>query len=98
MSYTLILTDDDWRTIHFVGGRYSWSAALLKHYNGGTVCHDEDCDMADGTHRIRLREHEAWALQEAFEEDTEGGHSMFPMLACDSELYGKLSRFLESIV
>lgn len=81
-AYTLALTQEDIDTIGFVGHRYAWSEAL-----GG---------LGEGDNP--LAEHEAWALQEAFEQDTEGGHSFFPMLSHESELAGKLFTLMESIV
>lgn len=81
-AYTLALTSEDIDTIGFVGGRYAWSEALGS--------------MGEGDNP--LAEHEAWALQEAFEADTEGGHSFFPMLSHESELAGKLFALMESIV
>jgi hypothetical protein len=85
MAYTLELTAEDHRTIAFVGDRYNWSAALSKY-------------ASDEPEPIELSEPEAWALADAFEADTEGGHSPFPMLDGRSELAGKLYRFWESIV
>lgn len=82
MTYKLNLTHDDIRTIAFVGHRYNWSDALWRY--------------SDGEHDIP--EPEAWAIREAFEADTEGGHSPFPMLDPRSELASKLLRFWDSIV
>ena len=79
--YTLTLTDDDIETIAFVGYRYCWSNALR---------HMETGENA-------IPEHEAWEISEAFYADTEGGHSMFPMLNPRCELYDKLINFYESI-
>lgn len=81
-AYTLALTSEDIDTIGFVGGRYAWSEALWS--------------MAEGDNP--LAEHEAWALQEAFESDTEGGHSFFPMLSHQSDLAGKLFALMDEIV
>lgn len=81
--YRLKLTSEDFDTIGFVGNRYAWSDVLWK------VCH---------VGINRLQEHEAWQLREAFESDTEGNHSMFPMLSRDSDLYRKLIEFYCSIV
>lgn len=80
--YHLELTEDDLNTIHFVGGRYSWSEALSQFGIGDNP----------------MMEHEAWSLSEAFEADTEGGHSPFPMLRHDSDLATKLFSFWDSIV
>ena len=81
-GYELNLTSDDIKTIAFVGDRYSWSAILSKYSEG-----END-----------IPEHEAWEIKDAFEEDMEGGHSIFPMLDPDSELYDKLLKFYNSIV
>jgi len=63
--YKLDLTENDIKTISFVGHRYAWSDALK--------------NMQQGANEIP--EHEAWEITRAFEDDTEGGHSPFPMLA-----------------
>lgn len=81
--YQLELNDDDIGTIHFVGNRYCWSDALM------SICHE-------GINEIP--EHKAWKLSEAFEKDTEGNHSMFPMLDPHSNLARKLYAFFDSIV
>lgn len=96
MPYTLKLSDADWDTIHFVGGRYCWSAALLRfpgmpssRYErlwGNSLCH------------YVLSESEAWELCVAFEADTEGGHGMLPMLDPQSRLYRELQDFVSGIV
>lgn len=80
--YRLELTTEDVRDIRFVGDRYFWSLVLL--------------GFDAGTHEFS--EQEAWAIQSSFEADTEGGHSMFPMLDPNSELAAKLYAFLDSIV
>lgn len=80
--YTLDLTAADIDTIAFVGDRYSWSAILAPYVEG----------------RNEIPEHEAWNIQAAFLEDTEGGHSMFPMLDRGSKLYAKLIFFWEGII
>jgi hypothetical protein len=80
--YTLELTEEDVSTIGFVGGRYSWSDVLCK-YDVGTN---------------EIPEHEAWEIRDAFESDMEGGHSPFPMLNPNSDLYQKLQDFWDKIV
>lgn len=80
--YRLELTAEDALTIAFVGARYAWSEALI--------------GLAEGV--CELSEVEAWAIAEAFDADTEGGHTMFPMLAPNSELFAKLLSFRERIV
>ena len=82
MAYHLDLTAEDVSAIRFVGGRYAWSWSLR--------------GMTEGTNKVS--EASAWEIQAACEEDTNGRHSMFPMLAQDSALYGKLMTLLESIV
>jgi hypothetical protein len=81
--YHLHLTESEMKDICFVGYRYGWSNSLAKHCNIG----DND-----------LSELVAWEIREAFDSDTEGNHSMFPMLDSNSELYEKLLKFWESIV
>lgn len=73
--YKLHLTETEMNDIAFVGYRYCWSNALLDH-------------CIEGENEIP--EHIAWELREAFEADTEGGHSFFPMLDSRSELCEKL--------
>ncbi len=80
--YTLTLTTEDVSTIAFVGGRYGWSEALSS--------------LGEGENEIP--EHEAWEINESFQEDTVGGHSFFPMLDHHSDLAGKLFTFMEEIV
>ena len=80
--YTLTLTDEDFRAIAFAANGYSWAEAL----------------SALGVGENKLREHEAWELAEAFEADTEGGHSPFPCLNPASDLYDRLREFWDSIV
>lgn len=103
MPYTLTLTPQDWQTIFFVGARYGWSAALMEHCRHSLAI--EGCpeyDTCDGRetrlHTFTIPEHTAWELKEAFESDTEGGHSMFPMLQTPSALSVKLYEFLDRIV
>ncbi len=81
-AYTLTLTANDLLTIGFVGGRYAWSEALS--------------GLSLGVNA--LEEYEAWEIGEAFEADTEGGHSPFPMLDPHSELFDKLLAFWQAIV
>lgn len=81
MGYRLMLTDEDVRTIAFVGGRYAWSEALAGYGPG-----EHDISEAD-----------TWELAAAFEEDMEGGHSMFPMLAA-GPLRRRLALLYVSIV
>lgn len=83
MAYTLHLTAEDMETVQFVGNRYSWADAILDH-----------CEEGDN----EIPEHVAWELQGRFEEDTEGGHSYFPMLDGRSDLAEKLYNFMMSIV
>jgi hypothetical protein len=88
-AYQLILTAEEASAVEFVGRRYDWSAALC-----AMLYYDDDGEPEP----IKLAEHEAWTLSEAFERDTEGGHSFFPMLDGRSTLAGKLHAFRESIV
>lgn len=83
--YILTIDTDGADAIAFSGYRYQWSATL------------ESLGYAtEGTHEIP--EHEAWELSEAFEADTEGGHSYFPLLAHDSTLAENLFSLIEEIV
>lgn len=81
--YSLELTKEDIDTIYFVGYRYGWSDTLM-------IYCDEGLNI--------IPENEAWVIKEAFEEDTEGGHSPFPMLDHNSELCEKLVKFWDEIV
>lgn len=80
--YKLTLTAEDIDTIAWVGERYCWSSALLRLQEGEN----------------HLQEYQAWAIVDAFKEDTEGGHSFFPCLDSRNELAEKLYTFLDSIV
>ena len=80
--YQLVLTAEDVLTIAFVGFRYAWSEALA--------------GLEEGVNE--LGEADAWRIVEAFDADTERGHSMFPMLAPSSELFAKLLAFREHVV
>jgi hypothetical protein len=81
--YKLKITAQEMDDICFVGDRYHWSQKLA-----------EVCKI--GTNDIP--EHVAWEMVRSFEEDTEGGHSYFPMLCMDSQLAEKLFNFIDSIV
>lgn len=87
--YTLKLTRQETDSVDFVGHRYGWSSALQK-----LLAYDDDGEPEE----ISLSEGEAWELVSAFEQDTDGGHSFFPMLDHRSELAGKLFHFMERIV
>ena len=82
MFREIALTADDVQAIHFVGGRYGWSAETARQIV------EED----DGKFYLRLEEESdmrAWV--DEVDSDTEGGHSYFPMLDPGSELYDKLA-------
>lgn len=81
-GHKLNLTAEDIRAIDFVGPRYSWSSILAKYSEGVN----------------NIPEREAWEIHDAFDDDMEGGHSIFPMLNPQSTLYDKLSHFYDSIV
>ena len=85
--YTLKLTEEDWQAIRWVGGRYCWSEALLR--LGATQ--EDECSQA-------YTESEAWELIEAFDADTEGGHSYFPCLDPLCDLYSRLLTFRGAVV
>jgi len=80
--YTLTLTSGDVYDIAYLGNRYCWSESLSS--------------LGEGENKIP--EHEAWEIKDAFEQDTEGGHSFFPMLDHSSDLARKLFAFMEEIV
>ena len=81
--YHLFLSPANMESITWVGGRYSWSSALLDH-----------CEQGDN----EIPENIAWEINEAFEEDTKGGHSFFPCLDLSSNLAEKLFQFMREIV
>ncbi len=81
--YTLIMTEQDMDTLYWVNRHYCWSSALLDIVSVGTN---------------EIPEHIAWMLQIAFIADTEGGHTLFPMLDPLSTLWDKLVLFMEDIV
>ncbi len=82
MPYSITLTAEDVQTIQFVGHRYGWSHSLR--------------GMETGTNEIS--EADAWEIREGILEDTEGGHSLFPMLDHHSDLASNLLDLLDSIV
>ena len=88
MAYQLELTEGDRSAINFVGGRYEWSDALRRLVPEGD----------EGETVYQVPEHIAWELRDAFEADTEGGHSFFPMLDQRSTLAEKLYAFMDAIV
>ena len=79
MAYLLKLTSDDMKAANFVGKRYGWSDWISANLTVGDNF---------------LCEAEAWDLAEYLESDTEGGHSYFPMLSEESNLYRVLTQFL----
>ena len=95
MAYTLTLTKADRDAIAFVGHRYAWSNALGHLYARSAWEGDSDSDEPI---TYTMPEHVAWELAEAFEQDTEGGHSYFPMLDGRSELAEKLYALISAIV
>jgi hypothetical protein len=80
--YKLFLTEEDFSTIEFVGYRYCWSEKLS--------------DVAE-LGENNFPEYIAWEIKDAFESDSHGGHSFFPMLDCQSDLCEKLARLYISI-
>ena len=76
----VMFTEDEVRTICFVGKRYDWSTSLLEHIE----------IKENGTGRLELTPSELSSICEAIESDMEGGHNAFPMLAPSSELAEKL--------
>lgn len=81
MAYTITLTEEDTKTIDFIGSRYLWSEA---------------CSVLDvGVNE--LTESEAWELSEAINEDLEDHRGMLPLLSPSSSLYTKLIDFIDSI-
>ena len=83
MAYTLEITEEDMQAIDFARGRYEWATVLSDETEIGTN---------------DLTEHEAWEIREAIEADMEGGHSPFPCLCPQSELYSKLVALWEEII
>lgn len=84
MAYSLRIDAEGWQAVEWTGGRYGWSSALLDLFSG------------PGDHR--LLEWEAWQFNQACSEDEEGGHSPFPCLATDSQLYRALTVLRDEIV
>ncbi len=82
MTYSLTLTEAEYEAICFVGERYCWS---------------ETCRNLLAPGENLIEEHDAWAMREAIELDTEGGHAPFPMLG-DDTLLAKLVWFWQNIV
>ncbi len=84
MKFPLLLTWQDWQTIMRVGRQYSWSHAVIQ----CPQCKEGQSQIPEGAAHTLCRE---------FETDTEGGHSAFPMLDHDSELYAKLMSFYSQV-
>lgn len=82
--YSLELTEQDVNDIYFVGFRYGWADALIK----------MGIDIGKNTYS----ESDIWTWQNAVDEDTIGGHDIFPMLDTLSDLGRKLCRLYDSIV
>lgn len=96
MSYKLRITARDARTIRIVGCRYDWATALERLVL--REIEQADDDIPDEGVEVQIPEHRAWKLKEAFEQDSVGGHSMFPMLDPRSDLHDKLIKLMEEIV
>jgi hypothetical protein len=96
--YKIQFSDSEVSDIYFVGNRYCWSDALQKVISKyGNEIEKGDEFLGNGV-ECNMPEHVAWELQEAFNQDTEGGHSMFLMLDHKSGLAGKLIQFYERVV
>jgi len=80
-EYTLVFTPEDVATCRFVGNRYCWSS-VLKNLDADTHTFGES---------------EARGMLKEFEKDTEGGHTMFPMLDMRSSLANELTEFVYTI-
>ena len=90
-TYSLLLSVEDIKTIDWVGDRYSWSSWLRERlYQANPI-------LGEGL-VLKFHEYEMWDFKDAIEEDTQGGHSMLPLLDERSELYGKIKNLLESVV
>lgn len=89
--YTLTLDAQDHETISFVGHRYGWSDKLSRMSYFGE-------EQENGSTVYKFPEHIAWEIRDAFDSDTEGGHSFFPMLDPRCDLARKLAAFYDSIV
>lgn len=91
MPYSIKLTKDDVKTFEWVGVRYGWSDAFLALY-------PNKFQGLPKSGKNEFAEHEMWEWKEAVDGDMEGGHSIFPLLDPDSELWDKLFKLYESIV
>ena len=83
MAYTITLTQDDIDVANFVSYRYGWSDWMSTNLTVGAN---------------NLSEAEAWEFSDAIESDAEGGHSLFPLLCHDSNLYRTLCKFINELV
>ena len=78
LEVTVDFTEEDVSAICWVGDRYCWSSELGKHvFEAG---------------KVKLVEEDLASLIEAFEEDTVGGHRLFPCLNPGSELSKKVGK------
>jgi len=83
-AYVLEITDQDIKTIKFVGHRYSWSDILLDYIVVNCFEHLQ----------IEMTEAEAHDWKQAIEEED----SLFTLLDNQSELYSNLVKLWQSIV
>lgn len=101
MAYDLILTGEERDAFDWVGDRYNNGDAMADILRDCIVPdpnNDEDFDYWNepGDVTFNVPEHKAWEIKELAEENTEGGHSMWPCFAED--LRDKMYEFIDSIV
>ena len=96
MCYMLTLTLSERKAFDWVGDRYFCGNDATDILCECLAPDDETEWDDDAEITFYIPEHKAWELQETFEKDTEGGHSMFPCFS--SDLREKLYKFLDQIV
>lgn len=92
--YHLTLSSGERRAIDFVGNRYP-SGDQLRDVLMDCIPSDADWSE-DGDITFNIPEHMAWEINDLYEEESEGGHSGYPMF--DDELMEKMHEFIDHIV
>ena len=99
-SYTLILTEDDVKTLEFLSGRYDCGSSLLFHLLDSDNIEYVDPDYEDPDYAIgftaEMSESQAWEICDMMNNDTEEMSTSHPLLG--GSLWAKLVDLYDSIV
>lgn len=100
MSYKIRLTQDDIKSLDFVGYRYDCGMLLLEQIliNGNLTYDDKDQDDPDYAYGFTatIPEHTAWDMRDRIDNDTENRNTDHPLLG--GLLWAKLTALYDSIV